>query len=293
MDTPFILNVRKEYKALRPSEQKVADCLIRSDFELAELTIDELAERAEVSQPTVIRFTRAMGLSGFRELKTILLKESAEHRKERDMGEILTFDVNPSDKLVDIPVKVTRANIQQLENTLKNLSALELIRAVEAIAKGRRILLSAAENSCTVAEDLATKLIYLGIDAVFYQDVYRQNLCACSLSPEDTAIGISYTGASESTVDTLRIAKEAGAVTIAVTNHEKAYINRYADIILCSGNEQYFYRNALFSRCAQLAIVDMLYSGLLITDFERFTENLDQRSFVSEKFSLEKKEGKL
>ena len=40
MDTPFILNVRKEYKALRPSEQKVADCLIRSDFELAELTID-------------------------------------------------------------------------------------------------------------------------------------------------------------------------------------------------------------------------------------------------------------
>lgn len=94
-------------------------------------------------------------------------------------------------------------------------------------------------------------------------------------------------------MDTLRIAKEAGAVTIAVTNHEKAYINRYADIILCSGNEQYFYRNALFSRCAQLAIVDMLYSGLLITDFERFTENLDQRSFVSEKFSLEKKEGKL
>ena len=30
MDTPFILNVRKEYKALRPSEQKVADCLIRA-----------------------------------------------------------------------------------------------------------------------------------------------------------------------------------------------------------------------------------------------------------------------
>ena len=253
MDIPFILNVRKEYKRLRPSEQKVADYLIDGAFELSSLTIESLAEGAGVSQPTVIRFTRAMGISGFRQLKTVLLKESAERKKEKHIGEILRFDITASDKLVDIPLKVTKANIRQLENTLKNLSSLELIRAVEAIAGGRRILLSAAENSCTVAEDLATKLIYLGLDAVFYQDVYRQNLYACSLCAEDVAIGISYTGASESTVDTLRIAKEAGAVTIAVTNYEKSFINRYADIILCSGNEQYFYRNALFSRCAQLA----------------------------------------
>ena len=241
-----------------------------------------------MSQPTVIRFAQAMGLGGFRELKTALIEEQAR-QGERGMAgaEKIPCQVTPGDKLVDVPLKVISADIRQLENTLKNLSVYELMRGVQALAGAKRVLIAAAENSCAVAEDMATKLIYMGIDAVFYQDVYRQSVFACNLDEKDVAVGISYTGVSESTVNAMRIAKEAGAATIAITNYENALINRYADILLCSGNEPYIYQNAVFSRCSQIAIVDMIYTGLLVQDYGRFSLNLETRSMIPDLFVKE------
>ena len=202
-------------------------------------------------------------------------------------AEKIPCQVTPGDKLVDVPLKVISADIRQLENTLKNLSVYELMRGVQALAGAKRVLIAAAENSCAVAEDMATKLIYMGIDAVFYQDVYRQSVFACNLDEKDVAVGISYTGVSESTVNAMRIAKEAGAATIVITNYENALINRYADILLCSGNEPYIYQNAVFSRCSQIAIVDMIYTGLLVQDYGRFSLNLETRSMIPDLFVKE------
>ncbi len=288
MGVPFSFKIRKKYRTLRFSEQKVADILLKRDYRPGELTIEFLANEAKVSQPTVIRFAQAMGLGGFRELKTALIEEQAR-QGERGMAgaEKIPCQVTPGDKLVDVPLKVISADIRQLENTLKNLSVYELMRGVQALAGAKRVLIAAAENSCAVAEDMATKLIYMGIDAVFYQDVYRQSVFACNLDEKDVAVGISYTGVSESTVNAMRIAKEAGAATIAITNYENALINRYADILLCSGNEPYIYQNAVFSRCSQIAIVDMIYTGLLVQDYGRFSLNLETRSMIPDLFVKE------
>ena len=288
MGVPFSFKIRKKYRTLRFSEQKVADILLKGDYRPGELTIEFLANEAKVSQPTVNRFAQAMGLGGFRELKTALIEEQAR-QGERGMAgaEKIPCQVTPGDKLVDVPLKVISADIRQLENTLKNLSVYELMRGVQALAGAKRVLIAAAENSCAVAEDMATKLIYMGIDAVFYQDVYRQSVFACNLDEKDVAVGISYTGVSESTVNAMRIAKEAGAATIAITNYENALINRYADILLCSGNEPYIYQNAVFSRCSQIAIVDMIYTGLLVQDYGRFSLNLETRSMIPDLFVKE------
>lgn len=288
MGVPFSFKIRKKYRTLRFSEQKVADILLKGDYRPGELTIEFLANEAKVSQPTVIRFAQAMGLGGFRELKTALIEEQAR-QGERGMAgaEKIPCQVTPGDKLVDVPLKVISADIRQLENTLKNLSVYELMRGVQALAGAKRVLIAAAENSCAVAEDMATKLIYMGIDAVFYQDVYRQSVFACNLDEKDVAVGISYTGVSESTVNAMRIAKEAGAATIVITNYENALINRYADILLCSGNEPYIYQNAVFSRCSQIAIVDMIYTGLLVQDYGRFSLNLETRSMIPDLFVKE------
>ena len=89
-------------------------------------------------------------------------------------------------------------------------------------------------------------------------------------------MGISHTGKSRQTVDALAIAKEAGARTIAITNSETAVINRFADIVLCTENRQYMYGDAIFSRCAQVSIVDMLYLGVFLTDYEQNAKRLNQ-----------------
>ena len=134
----------------------------------------------------------------------------------------------------------------------------------------------AVENSACTAEDFATKMTYIGKQVSFQKDGYLQHVTAGSLTSQDVAMGISHTGKSRQTVDALAIAKEAGARTIAITNSETAVINRFADIVLCTENRQYMYGDAIFSRCAQVSIVDMLYLGVFLTDYEQNAKRLNQ-----------------
>ena len=103
---------------------------------------------------------------------------------------------------------------------------------------------------------------------------------------QDVAMGISHTGKSRQTVDALAIAKEAGARTIAITNSETAVINRFADIVLCTENRQYMYGDAIFSRCAQVSIVDMLYLGVFLTDYEQNAKRLESELGRDSKVNL-------
>ena len=95
------------------------------------------------------------------------------------------------------------------------------------------------------------------------------------------AVAFSRSGRSVDTVKALRLAKKAGAATIAVTGERTALLSRYADLTLSvGGGAQTVYGNALFSRVADLAVVDMLYMGIILSDYERFSRNLDRSGQV-------------
>ena len=83
------------------------------------------------------------------------------------------------------------------------------------------------------------------------------------------------------TVKALRLAQKAGAVTIAVAGGEDPVLFRYADVALgVGGAAQTVYGKAIFSRVADLAVVDMLYMAVILSDYERFSHNLDHSGQV-------------
>lgn len=275
MEDKFFLQIRKQYKTLRLSERKVADIILDQKINFLDCTIDDLAQLAKVSQPTIIRFAQAMGLNGYKELRKKLIQVKSKDEFELKPETILTYPLQADDKLIDIPQKVIMTNIKHLEEALKNLSMYEFAKAIKALSGAKHISAYAVENSICTAEDFVTKMAYIGKQVFFDKDVYLQKINAYSLTAEDVAIGISHTGQSKNTVDNLAAAKKMGATTIAITNYEEAIINKFADIILCTGNKQYMYGNAIFSRCAQIAFVDMLYLGIFLTDYEYHTEKLN------------------
>ena len=132
------------------------------------------------------------------------------------------------------------------------------------------------ENSEVTALDLLTKLLYLGLPCRHFSDYYFQRISAGSLTSDDVAVGISYSGESKDTVDVMRTAQKAGACTIVITNFQDSTIARYADILICTSQEQLFYGNAIFSRTTQLLIVDMIYMGIIASDYEHYVTQLNQ-----------------
>lgn len=272
----FLFAVRSRYKELRPSERKAADVILENSDKMTDWSIEELAKRAGVSQPTIIRFAKAMGLKGYRELKNRLLEEKAKAGGFSAAENILEYPVKKEDKLVEIPAKVIKTNIRHLEEVLKAISSYEYIRAVEALERAENISVYAVENSSCTAEDFTTKMAYIGKQVYFNKDGYMQKVNAKNLTLKDVAIGISHTGKSKHTVEALKCAKASGAVTISITNSEEAIINKYADIVLCTENSQYMYGNAVFSRSAQISIVDMLYLGVFLTDYDYYADKLNK-----------------
>lgn len=271
----FLFEVRSKYKELRPSEQKAADTILNGDREIADWTIEEFADYAGISQPTIIRFAKAMGLKGYRELKNKIVEEYAKKSLPSNAESILDYPIKKDDRLIELPAKVIMTNIRHLEEALKSISTYELVKAVYALEKAENISVYAVENSSCTAEDFAAKMTYIGKQVYFNKDGYMQKVNAKNLTSKDVAIGISYTGKSKHTVEALKYAKDSGALTISITNFEQTIINKYADIILCTGNAQYMYGNAVFSRGAQTSVVDMLYLGVFLTNYDYYAEKLN------------------
>ena len=281
-DIQVLDRIRKTYASLRPSEQRVADYVLNHPEACTQQTISELADQVQVSQPTVVRFVQALGFGGFRNFKYCLLRDRSQGtEREAYFDHLGGFDLKPWDQLEDLPLKEVRVSGGLLEAALKSLSPQELDRAGRMLATARTIDIYGVENSCAPASDLLTKLTYLGLPCRFHTDAYLQQIGAAHLRPGDAAIAFSHSGKSMDTVKALRLAQKAGAVTIAVAGGEDPVLFRYADVALgVGGTAQTVYGKAIFSRVADLAVVDMLYMAVILSDYERFSHNLDHSGQV-------------
>ena len=135
----------------------------------------------------------------------------------------------------------------------------EYTKAVDALENARRICVFGLGNSAFVAQDVVNQLTRLGMFVQASADPHVQITYAVSMGPEDVAIGISHSGKTQQTIETLRLAKEQGAKLICITNFESSIGANLADIrLLTASHEKILQGETLVSRLSQLVIVDML-----------------------------------
>lgn len=281
MKKDIAFQIKSTYQDMRPSEQQVADYLLEHRQQIASMSIKELAKASKVSEPTVVRMVKAIGFSGFKEFRDTLIGENAAMKNsETEVQAFFGYHVKKGDKIPEIPEKITANTIEVMKDTLKSISARDFQKVIETIATANKIQIFAVENSDATASDLNTKLTYLGLDCRYSRDYYLQRIGAGYLTEKDVAIGISYSGCSKDTVDAMREAKKRKAKTIVFTNFRDSLITEYADVILCTSQEQLFYGDAIFSRASQMMIVDMIYTGLIVSDYDTYVKRLDRSSKI-------------
>jgi DNA-binding MurR/RpiR family transcriptional regulator len=277
-----ISRIKSKYFELRPSEVKVADFVLRNAKDVSKISIKKLSEITNVSEPTIVRFAKSIGYKGYREFKDDIIIDMVNNRYEENSSLLYGFNLKQEDKIKDIPQKTINTTINILEEILGSISINSFEKAVDMIVNAKRIDIYRVENSISTINDLTNKLLYLGLDVRRQDDIYMQNLCANNLTKDDLAIGISYSGTSKDTVDIIKRAKKSGAKTLVITNFDKSMISSFADVVIHSSNSKSnIYGNAIFSRTSQIAIVDMLYMGIILSDYERFSKILDINGEIS------------
>lgn len=265
LGTPSCLaRIRANYARLRRSEQKVADYILSEPARVVYSAVTEVAHRSGVSDATVIRLCRALGFSGFQELKIALSRELVA--PERHIHQ----DIRPDDDLPTAVRKAYRANQQALEDTLANLDIEALKRVIDRIRSARRIHLYGSGTSGLAVLDAHYKLLRIGIESSPFVDVHLRASAPALLGSGDVVIAFSHSGSTRDVVDAVAAARAAGAWIVAVTNHAHSPLARHADVVLVTaGEETPFGSGGIPSVIAQLSVVDALFVGLSLATYDR------------------------
>jgi DNA-binding MurR/RpiR family transcriptional regulator len=255
-----LVQIRSLLPGLARAEQRVANIVLADPASISRRSITDVAEAAGTSETTVTRFCKAIGVGGYPDLRIALAADTARTSvRERELGS----DIAPDDDLTEIIEKISYADSKAVEETAGQLDATALKKLVDAVAQARRIDVYGVGASAFVALDLQQKLHRIGLTCFAWSDTHNALTSAAVLRKGDVAIGISHTGATAETVESLRQAARHGATTAAVTNFARSPITEVADHVLTTAARETTYRSgAMASRIAQLTVIDCLFIGV-------------------------------
>jgi RpiR family carbohydrate utilization transcriptional regulator len=258
--------IRASIPALPPAEQRVARLVLSDPRTFASLPVGELAERAHVSKPTVVRFCRSVGYDGLADFKLKLAGSVNEgvpfvHRA-----------VDDDDKAGDIVVKVLDNAVSALLKYRNAAAAGAIEQAIVLLAEagrtGHKIEFHGVGNSGIVAQDAQHKFFRLGVHAAAVSDGHVQVMSATMLGPGDCAVIISNSGRSRDLLDVAQIAHRKGAAVIVITasGSPLAHLALSPGHVLLAADhpEDYDRYSPMVSRLLHLMIVDILTTGVAL-----------------------------
>jgi DNA-binding MurR/RpiR family transcriptional regulator len=165
MTTPtFEERIAARFTRMSPAEQRVVRLFQNNREEVLIASAAALAEKAETSDATVVRATKALGFSGLEELRRTLASElrsslSLPARLTRTLGEI-GGDLSAA-------LAITLDNhLQCIESIRRSVTSAQFERAVDGLAGARRILVFGLGPSSAVADYFVIQLARFGLDAV-------------------------------------------------------------------------------------------------------------------------------
>ncbi|MDQ4085675.1 MAG: MurR/RpiR family transcriptional regulator, partial [Actinomycetota bacterium] len=126
---PTTVRLRALMPSLAPAEQRVARHVLDEPQSVAAYTISELAAHCRTSETTVVRFCRAVGFSGYPELRLTLATELGRAQGDASVTRAVSGDIGPGDDLDQVVEKVAFADARAVEETGQQLD-IEVLRAV-------------------------------------------------------------------------------------------------------------------------------------------------------------------
>lgn len=245
--------------SLRRSERLVADYILANRQDVIHMRIVDLAQEAHVSEPTVVRFCRAVGCDGFQSFKMALAQHLAHSPQYQ------AFSFSDDDSAQQYTFKVFDSTMEALKKVRDSVDVPTIEQAVELIANARRLEFYGFGASAAVATDAQHNFFRLQITASAYADPHMQAMSAMSLGPDDVVVAISQSGRTRALLDAMKLARKNGAPVIALAPSQSP-IARESDLAIYidleTDDDGY---TPLPSRLVHMTVLDILAVGISAT----------------------------
>lgn len=205
MTKSILETIRDDMNSYSRSGQAVAQAILDQPARVLSMSIVELANLADVSDPTVLRFSRKLGYSGYKDFKRALAEELTPVSGE-------DIDVGTRGYLRRIVGNYTR----DFSQIMAGVDEDAFTRAVEVLSEATKVEFWGQCTSSTLATDAYDKFFRAGIACVVSTEPNLQRLYSREFGPGDVILAISHLGHNEDIARSLRQASALGATTISI-----------------------------------------------------------------------------
>ena len=255
----LLQHISLSIKSLRKSEVKVAQHVLSDPASVMHSSMSDLAAVVGVSEPTIIRFCRAVGCQGFQDLKLKLAQSVAAGAS---FGQ---FAISEEDAVTDYAMKIFDTTLHTLMDVREHLNVQALEQAIALMATAKRVEFYGFGASGAVAADAQHKFFRLLLTAAAYSDPHMQAMSAVTLQSTDVAICISQSGRSKDLLTTANLVRETGAILITLCPSNTPLAELATIHLAIDVQEDTEIYTPLTSRIAHLVVIDVLAMGVAIS----------------------------
>lgn len=236
--------------SLSPTEQRIADYILKHTYEVLDFTVKDLAAASEVSEATVIRMCQHIGFTGYWPLRVSLTAELAKYQVDKDRNA-----VSGSNQVINILDEYS----QMLENLKQNINCEQIQTVVNLLNSCSTVHLIATGNTTPLIEHMAFRLGRLGVRSTFSgQDSYFMNQINLA-SEDDIVLAVSQSGSSKSVIDGATLARSKNLKVIVITAYSNSPLAALADrVVICKGDYSRFDFYVKYNHLAEMTTIELI-----------------------------------
>ena len=193
--TDSILDAMTEqYNSMTRSGKKLANYILSNTAETQYLSITSLAENSGVSEATITRFCRMLGLNGYHELKLALAK--SERANTAADSEDALLAVSDSGSLEKMCRNLRDSYLSSINETIFQLDTLSLKLAVDLLVQARHVYCFGQGGSMVTAKEAWALFATVTPKFIHIEDSHMQTIATALLTPGDVILFFSYSGST-------------------------------------------------------------------------------------------------
>lgn len=255
-----LLKKMENNETFSQSELIVRNYVLNQKENILNKTVNEIASENYVSKSTLTRFSQKLGFSGWNEFKIAFFREIGnEKNKISDVDVNFPFTVDDSPEFITKKLLVMKQNI--LEQTFQLLDTRTLNNAVSLLTHKNRIHIFAEGYSLSASNDFCYRMSRIG-KHITNDNQIGMSYIAESLTSDDLAFIVSYSGRTKDVVYVTSILKQHNVPVISITSDENNPISELADIdISIPTMEDLYFKISNYSTVDSIRFVfDILFS---------------------------------
>lgn len=223
------------------ARKNVAEFLLTERSHAGEFSMQDIARKTFTSKPTLSRFAKKLGYSGWTEFFADFMAECQYLESHfTDVDPNIPFSEN--DRTSEMIEKICRIQMESLKDTTDQMDYSDIEKAGDLLLKSKKIVIFSMSPNIFLGELFKRKMESIRI-LVHLASSDEGGIIANSLNQEDCAIIVSYSGNNPHRVPTryIPVLKEQGVPIVGITSQGDNYLRQSSDICLTISSRERLY----------------------------------------------------